>query len=165
MLRSLFVISAIVLLAGCSQNCNRSVAATLFNKDSLKTVLINVDKKYSDLSAKKGFYHARLDFLCENSVEAGTGSMPLEGSVAIEEFSKKHSDSTFSIEWKAVRAEVAASGELGYTFGGWTLKTKTKKGNDTIMYGNYITVWHKQADGSWKYVLDGGGDTPKPVTE
>jgi hypothetical protein len=30
-------------------------------------------------------------------------------------------------------------------------------------YGNYMSVWKKQDDGSWKFVLDGGNTTPPPV--
>jgi hypothetical protein len=29
-------------------------------------------------------------------------------------------------------------------------------------YGVYVTVWKKQSDNSWKFVLDGGNDTPPP---
>lgn len=165
MYKYLVILPAFTLLTSCSQNCKKTDAAYALNKDSLKSVLIGEDKKWSDLSVKEGFNHARENYLCESSIETGNGSMPLMGKKAIEEFNATHPDSTFTLEWKAIRAEVAASGELGYTFGGWTIKTKTKAGKDTAMYGNYITVWRKQTDGSWKYVFDGGNDTPKPVTE
>ena len=158
------IVAVVMLAMGCNQ-ASVKPSPQVINLDSIKTVLINADKSFSELSQQKGFYHSRLDFVAENAVEMGSGSMPLEGKKAIEAFSASNSDSSFKLEWKAVRAEVAESGELGYTFGGWTMKTKTKTGKDTILYGNYITIWHKQPDGSWKYILDGGGDTPKPVTQ
>jgi hypothetical protein len=34
-------------------------------------------------------------------------------------------------------------------------------GKDTVEYGNYVTIWKRFPDGRWKYVLDGGNDTPK----
>jgi ketosteroid isomerase-like protein len=43
------------------------------------------------------------------------------------------------------------------------MQSKTKTGSDTTMYGDYVTVWQKQADGSWKYVADTGNDTPHEV--
>ncbi len=61
------------------------------------------------------------------------------------------------MSWKPIRAEAAKSGELGYSFGNWKYETQ-----DTTYYGNYYTVWRKQADGSWKWILDGGNPTPQP---
>ena len=158
------LIAAISLFTGCCQNSKKSTDNSI-NKDSLTSVLLAEDRKWNDLAQKKGFYHARLDFVADNSIEMGDNSMPLEGKKAIEDYTKANTDLDFTVSWKPIRAEVAASGELGYSFGGWTLKTKTKAGKDTTLYGNYITVWHKQADGSWKYIIDGGGNTPKPVDQ
>ena len=53
-----------------------------------------------------------------------------------------------------------ASENIGYTFGWWKYYTKKKSGSDTVYQGVYITVWKKQKDGTWKYVIDGGNDTP-----
>jgi ketosteroid isomerase-like protein len=41
-------------------------------------------------------------------------------------------------------------------------ETKNAAGTDTTLFGNYITVWKKQSDGSWKYVSDAGSNTPDP---
>ncbi len=166
MIKYIAIAPIVCLIAmGCNQSCKETSTNMGLNKDSLKAVLINTDKTWSDLAQKIGFNHSRLNFIGENAVDIGSGSMPLEGKKAIEDYCNSHPDSTIKIEWKAIRAEVAASGEIGYTFGGWTIRTKTKAKKDTILYGNYVTIWHKQTDGSWKYILDGGGDTPKPVTE
>jgi ketosteroid isomerase-like protein len=29
---------------------------------------------------------------------------------------------------------------------------------DTIIYGTYISIWKKQSDGNWKFVLDSGNE-------
>ncbi|MEI7727400.1 MAG: hypothetical protein WCK09_19985, partial [Bacteroidota bacterium] len=63
------------------------------------------------------------------------------------------------LKWVPVKAEISQSNDLGYTFGNWELYLKSK---DTTMYGNYVSIWEKQEDGSWKYVLDAGSNTPKP---
>lgn len=165
MFKYIIVISVIALLGGCCQNCKKTDSAMGFNKDSVKAVLVAEDKRFSDSSRKIGFNRARMQHVSETAIESGEGSMPLEGRKAIEAFDATHPDTGFTLVWSPLRAEVATSGDLGYTFGGWILKTKTKARHDTTMYGNYITIWQKQADGSWKYVFDGGNDTPKPVTE
>lgn len=133
------------------------------NKDSLQNVLINVDKSWSDSAQIKGFNKSRLDFAADNAINMLENSMPLIGKNAISEFASSHSDSSFSIQWKALKAEVSDSGDMGFTYGSWELKTKTPKGTDTIFYGDYLTVWKKQMDNSWKYLIDGGNETPKAV--
>jgi len=165
MFKYLSILPVIALLATSCQNCKKTDSANAINKDSVKAVLVSMDKKFCDSSRKNGFNSARMQLVAENAIESGEGSMPLEGKKAIADFNATHPDSSFTLVWKPLRAEVGASGDLGYTFGGWTLTTKTKAGHDTALYGAYITIWEKQADGTWKYVYDGGNDTPKPVTE
>ena len=136
---------------------------SVINKDSLQKVLINVDKSWSDSAQIKGFNKSRLDFAADNAINMLDNEMPLIGKNAISAFASSHSDSSFSIQWKALKAEVSDSGDMGYTFGSWELKTKTSKGTDTIFYGDYLTVWKKQLDNSRKYLIDGGNETPKEV--
>ena len=38
---------------------------------------------------------------------------------------------------------------------------KNEKGEKITLQGDYLTVWQKQADGSWKVIYDGG--TPDAV--
>jgi len=68
-----------------------------------------------------------------------------------------------NLTWTPVKAEMAASGDLGYTFGNYVLKAKDKNGNPVVHYGKYATVWKKQKDGSWKVVMDMGNSSPGPA--
>ena len=49
---------------------------------------------------------------------------------------------------------VALSGELGYTSGTTDLTFKDTSGKTLTKKGNYLTVWKKDADGSWKVLFD-----------
>ncbi|GAA4055473.1 hypothetical protein GCM10022409_48340 [Hymenobacter glaciei] len=52
--------------------------------------------------------------------------------------------------WYPLLADVAQSGDLGYTTGPWTMLQ-----NDRAQAsGEYVKLWRKQADGQWKYVVD-----------
>lgn len=66
---------------------------------------------------------------------------------------------TFTLEWYPFKVEVAKSLDFGYTVGNWILTSA----NGKKRYGNYMTVWKKQKDGTWKFVLDGGNTTPEPT--
>lgn len=50
--------------------------------------------------------------------------------------------------WWPLWAGIAKSGDLGFTTGPAAIDDKR--------FGHYFTVWKKQADGSWKWVIDAG---------
>ena len=52
--------------------------------------------------------------------------------------------------WHPNKVGVARSGELGYTSGTTDLTFKDAAGKTVAKKGNYLTVWKKDADGSWK---------------
>jgi ketosteroid isomerase-like protein len=67
-----------------------------------------------------------------------------------------------SLTWTPVKADMSASGDLGYTYGNYVLKSKNKDGQIVSSYGKYMSVWKKQKDGSWKVVVDMGNSSPAP---
>jgi ketosteroid isomerase-like protein len=67
-----------------------------------------------------------------------------------------------SLTWTPVKADMAASGDLGYTYGNYVFKSKNKEGKVETSYGKYMSVWKKQNDGSWKVVVDIGNSSPAP---
>lgn len=68
------------------------------------------------------------------------------------------------LEWTPEVAEVAASGDLGYTSGPWRL---TPEGKDKpVAFGHFFSIWKKQADGAWKLLIDHGiGHAEVPFPE
>jgi ketosteroid isomerase-like protein len=58
------------------------------------------------------------------------------------------------LEWTPEVAEIAASGELGYTSGPWRF---TAEGEDKpSAFGHFFTIWRKDGDGHWKVLVDHG---------
>jgi ketosteroid isomerase-like protein len=60
----------------------------------------------------------------------------------------------FNVSWKATKADVSGSADLGYTLGTYQLTTNDAAGKPVNSVGKYVTVWKKQADGQWKVVAD-----------
>lgn len=60
----------------------------------------------------------------------------------------------FSISWKTLSAEVAASGDIGYTSGTYEDSFQGPDGKKVSEVGKYLCVWKKQKDGSWKAIRD-----------
>ena len=59
----------------------------------------------------------------------------------------------FGLEWRATSAQVAEAGDMGYTIGTYEL-TVEQEGTPMVTVGKYVTLWRKQADGSWKVAVD-----------
>ena len=56
------------------------------------------------------------------------------------------------MRWKPLRADVAAAGDLGYTWG--VAESGPAKEGPFKPYGIYVIIWKRQADGQWKFVYD-----------
>lgn len=139
------------------------LACTSVKKENAnKQTLIAVDSMFSKLSEEKGMKAAFLAYADDDVVKPNPGQLPIIGKAALaKSFEGEKED--FILTWHPVKAEISASGDLGYTFGNWQLILKAKPDSVATHYGNYVSIWKKQNDGSWKYVLDTGNSTPKPA--
>jgi ketosteroid isomerase-like protein len=71
-----------------------------------------------------------------------------------------------TLTWTPGNVEVAASGEIAYDEGFYLMTTKVAKGKPVLDRGKYLTVWKKQADGSWKAIADmWSSDLPAPAAK
>jgi ketosteroid isomerase-like protein len=64
------------------------------------------------------------------------------------------------LAWQPAFAGMAASGDMGFTTGPWESKEDIKD-EKPQGYGHFMTVWKKQPDGSWKFVVDLGISHPQ----
>jgi ketosteroid isomerase-like protein len=143
-------------------SCTNSQADSDKAVADLKQTEIN----FSNASVQKGMGMAFVEYADTNVVKLNDGNFPVIGKAELSKiYSKDKSHFPFTLQWKPEKAEVATSGDIGYTYGNWEMKAKTLQGKDTTYYGNYITVWKKQKNGSWKFVIDGGNSTPKPMVK
>lgn len=60
----------------------------------------------------------------------------------------------FKLVWQPDKIGVARSGDLSYTSGAYVWSFKDASGKHVSDKGKYLTVWKKQADGSWKVLFD-----------
>jgi ketosteroid isomerase-like protein len=59
----------------------------------------------------------------------------------------------FQVTWQATTVEVAASGDVGYTAGTYSLQMNMG-GTPITDTGKYLTVWKKNETGAWKVAVD-----------
>jgi len=95
-------------------------------------------------------------FLADDASGLYPGAGILNGKAAIKAaFAPYFADPNFSLTWESTRAMASKGGDMVYSQGTYTMtmtNPKTKK--PMTDKGKYLTVYTKQADGSWKVVAD-----------
>lgn len=133
------------------------------DENELRNQVLETDKKFNAMASEKGNAEAFLYYADEMVIKMQQDDYPIVGKFALVQYFKDNPWDSFTLSWEPLRAE--ASGNMAYTFGNYQLTTKTSDGlRDTIYYGNYVSVWKRKRDGSWRYVVDGGNSTPGPVS-
>ncbi len=125
-------------------------------------ILKQTDLNFAKMAADSGIGKAFAYFAADSATLFRRGSEPILGREAIRIASTDTSGS--ALRWAPYFADIAASNDLGYTLGQSQYIYKDSTGTEKISYGYYVTIWKKQPDGSWKYVLDTGVSAPKPRT-
>lgn len=69
-----------------------------------------------------------------------------------------------SLTWEPQWADIADSGDLGWTRGTYTSESPGPDGEVARDEGLYVSIWRLQPDGSWKVVMDLGNPTGPPPT-
>ncbi len=139
------------IIVGCRPSVDSATA---------RAVLMDADRAFAQATARDRVEGWVAAF-------AGDGAMFRQGGVvtghgAIRELMAPHfADTSYSLAWEPTAAEVAASGDLGYTVGRSENRRRDVKGRVLIGHGSYLTVWKRQPDGSWKVAIDiGSSDGP-----
>jgi ketosteroid isomerase-like protein len=122
--------------------------------------LMQVDQQFAKMAADSGIGQAFAFFAADSAAMLRRGSAPIVGRDAIREL---YTDTTGAVlRWAPYFADIAASGDLGYTLGKSQFIYKDSTGAEKTSHGYYVTIWKRQPDGSWKYVLDTGVSAPPP---
>ena len=141
--KCLFFVFAYILFFSCNTK------NTAIESVDYKTLLLDTDRSFSKLSEQKGTKFALIQFIDNKGILLMPASTPIIGGQAINYISQLY-DSTFTMTWEPKGGDVAKSGDLGFTYGLYSVKPIEK---DTIYYGTYVSIWKRQADGKWKFVL------------
>ena len=139
----LFFITVFVYIISCnSKKPDNNIVDSKF-------LLMDTDRSFSKLSEQKGIKFALIQFIDSKGVLLKPASIPIVGGQAINYVSQLY-DSSYTMTWEPKGGDVASSGDMGYTYGVYSVKPIDR---DTILYGTYVSIWKQQSDGKWKFVL------------
>jgi ketosteroid isomerase-like protein len=122
--------------------------------------ILAADRAFAALAQEKGAGKAFEAYAADDAISFGNTWAPIIGPAAIAALV----GNSGKLEWEPVGAKMAASGDLGYTWGRWkSTPAVTKPGEKPkVEHGKYVTIWQKQADGRWKFTLDTGAPSESP---
>ena len=148
---AIIFIASVLLMNACANNSKNTM-----NRELERQSMLSADRDFSSMSEAKGMKAAFLEYIDSNGILLRPSHMPIKGADAID-FLVQQNDTGYTFTWEPKDGFIAQSGELGYTFGVYRLRPKN---NDTASTstGTYISIWKKQADGKWKFVLDSGNE-------
>lgn len=144
--------SALVLLSSCNQAPQKAPA----------TDAAAVEKAIRDIETQwiKDYNSRNIDAVIGHYAEDAAIANPGMALAAASESRRSAitqflADPNLKIDFASDRVQVAKSGDLAYSRGHFTMQgtdpgTKQPRADS----GNYLTVWQKQTDGSWKAVED-----------
>ena len=118
--------------------------------------LLEAERAFSKLSLSQGMHQAFVTYLADDAIIFRP--RPVDGK----KWYAERGEIPGTLTWRPIFAEVSRTGDMGYTTGPWEF---TREGDESIEYGHYVSIWRKQAGGSWRVVIDVGIVHSKPEAE
>ena len=122
-------------------------------------VLLKADRDFNQATKEKGL-EGWMQFMADDVILL-RGKAVIGKEAARAAIKSDWDDPSYSLTWEPKHGDMFKSGKMGITTGRWTYRGKDEKGQVGTLYGDYLTVWQKQADGTWKVIYDGGTPDPK----
>lgn len=157
---ALFGAAAIALaIGGCSKP-----GTSAANPDSIKQAIKADEAKWNQQFKSKDT-EALVGHYADDAFFYATGEAPADGSTAIRQlYANASTDPAFEVHFASDKIDASSCGDVAYARGKFDEKyTDKKTGKVMTGSGSYITVYKKQADGSWKAVEDFSAMDPDSI--
>jgi len=103
------------------------------------------------MAAEEGIAAAFYAYASDSAVISRGGNL-IHGREAIRDYYLRTIKPGTTLQWEPDFADV--SGDLGYTWGQYTISVPDISGRQTVSHGIFHTVWKRQPDGTWRFVWD-----------
>lgn len=156
-----FLLAHVLVCSVAAQTSPTQTSPTLDDGSVPKALapVVRAEHSFAQYSIEHGMKEAFLRFAAPDGVVFRRGPVN-----AIEAWTQTTPAPTGLLTWWPVFADVSRAGDLGYTTGPYEFRenaTDREPGGT----GHYFTIWRRQTDGSWKFVLDLGIHHAAPATD
>ena len=130
------------------------------NKEKLKAEVAAMEDAFCAMAKEKGLLAAFSHFAAPDVAFIDTDPRKFRGPAAVLERIGPDRPG-ISLTWSAYYTDVSDDGTMGYNYGRY--ESQGPDGKERVRGGWFLTIWKRQPDGSWKYVMDNGApDRPPP---
>jgi ketosteroid isomerase-like protein len=162
--RMLAVVPVLLLLTACDGLSGSEPAAPVIDLEQERENLLQQDLRFAEAAYTEGVAEAYRRFMAEDAIQLPDGGFAIGGRDEIYAELLAITDGVeFSLTWEPLEVEVAASGELGFTWGIYYYESLDELGAPFVAEGKYVYLWRKNA-GRWELILDISNRT-EPVYE
>jgi ketosteroid isomerase-like protein len=127
------------------------------NQSALKE-MVETEQAFSKTAEVKNARQAFMEFIADDGLLFRPGAV--NGKKWMNEHPVPPSDKKPLLAWQPAFAGMAEAGDLGFTTGPWEAKADINDAKPGA-YGHFVTLWKKQSDNSWKFVIDLGISHPE----
>ena len=120
--------------------------------------LYDLDAKFASDTARGGG-PAFSTWFAPDAVTLANGKAPVVGHDA-SAATATWTPQSYQLTWTPEGARLSTGGDMGFTWGHYEGISKDKDGGTVKTSGRYMTVWKKQADGTWKVEVDASNEGP-----
>jgi ketosteroid isomerase-like protein len=133
------------------------------DKDQLKREVAAMEDAFCAMAQAKGLLAAFTHFAAPDVAFIDTDPRKFRGLEAVRERLGPDQPGV-KLTWAASFTDVSDDGTLGYNYGRYESRRTGPDGQKVIRGGWFLTIWKRQPDGSWRYVMDNGApDRPAPA--
>ena len=119
--------------------------------------MVQTEQAFSRMAAEKNTRDAFMEFIADDGLLFRPTAV--NGKKWMNEHPVPPSDKHPLLAWQPAFAGMSAAGDLGFTTGPWEFKEDVKD-EKPVGYGHFVTLWKKQPDGKWRFVVDLGINHP-----
>jgi len=155
-LLSLLLLPGFVLL-GFAQGLQK--AADSNSRTAALQSMVDTERAFAKMSEDQGVRPAFLAYIADDGILFRPTAV--NGKQWFKEHPVPPTDKRPLLSWQPTFADISLATDMGYTTGPWQFKADIHD-EKPVAWGNFLTVWKRQADNSWKFVIDLGISNPQP---
>lgn len=140
----------LILVLATAMSCNQ----TKVDKKAEGERIMQLSREWAQTVATKDI-DKMVGYWADDAFVMQEGQAPLKGKQAIRQMVEESLKIPgFSITWQPQSVEVSDSGDMAYLIENAQVSFNDSTGKQVVIRNKAVTIWRKQADGSWKNVVD-----------
>ena len=116
--------------------------------------VMQLSKEWSEAAAT-GNVEKTISYWADDAIVISAGQPTLKGKTAIRQMvEESYKIPGFRISWQPQSVEVSESGDMAYLIENSQISFADSTGKPITVQNKAVSIWRRQADGSWKNMVD-----------